>query len=286
MSSVARTRRLVLAMLAARWAALGSYRDADATKFLSWLLPFVQAGQQHMSTVTAAYLANLTGSLGAARSPVGVPARQVTGGALRGVDPAEVYRRPFQQVWYQLSLGKPLAEAVQAGAQRLQAVAGTDLQLATTHTARAVLEQQPNIVGYRRVLTGAENCGLCVVASSQRYHEADLMPIHPRCDCVVAPIVGEHDPGQVINSAMLTTGHLPTSLNRQGVGVYSADHLLDVGNLLPDVHAAIRDTFGKSSADARTTVDYRHVITVHHHGEIGPVLTVKGQKFTGPAAIH
>lgn len=284
---VSRARQRVLAALAAQWSQLGSYRDADATKFLASALPLIQAGQQHASALTSGYLATVSGNLtGGSRAPVGVPMDSVTGTALRGVDPADVYMRPFQQVWYQLSLGKPLDDAVQAGAQRLQAVAGTDLQLATTHTARAVLDQSPHIVGYRRVLTGAENCGLCVIASTQRYHKADLLPIHNFCDCVVAPVVGANDPGQVINSSMLTTGHLPVGQNRQGVDIYSADHLLDVGDLLPAVHSAIKDAFGKSSADARTAIDYRHVITVHQHGEIGPVLTVKGQKFTGPSAIH
>lgn len=283
---MAATRQQILVTLARMWAQLGSYRDADAQRFLVMALPFIQAGQQHASALTSAYLSRTLSNLAGQNVPVAISSSDVTGTALRGVDPVDVYMRPFQQVWTELSQGRPLVDAVRSGVNRLNAIAATDLQLATTRTAQATLSTRRNVVGYRRVLTGAENCGLCVVASTQRYHKADLLPIHPRCDCVVAPIIGDEDPGQVINSAMLTEGSLPTQQNRQGVDVYSSDHLIDLGNLLPDVHAAIKDAFGKSSADSRTAIDYRHVITVHHHGEIGPVLTVKGQTFSGPSAIH
>lgn len=278
---VAQARQNVLAALATQWAALSVYRDADATAFVAGAAPVVEAGQQHVSALTSAYLAHLYGNLtSGSRSPVGTPVARVTGAAVRGgTPPSEVYRRPFEQVWYQLSQGKPLDEAVEAGSQRLQVLATTDLQLAMTHTATAALDTMPHVVGYRRVLTGAENCGLCVVASTQRYHRGELMPIHPRCDCGVAPIVGDSDPGQSINSALLTQGSVPTSQNSHGVNVYSTAHTLDVGDLLEPVHQAVQAEFGRRATDARA-IDYRKVITVHHHGEIGPVLTVSRHKFT------
>ncbi|MGV9364517.1 hypothetical protein [Amycolatopsis sp. NPDC003731] len=191
-------------------------------------------------------------TVGGSAAPLGLRPAEVTGTALRGVDPREVYRRPGVQVWTSLSEGRTFDEAVKDGLRRAVSVAMTDLQLAKTHTARKVFENDDRVVGHRRTLTGSEDCAICRVAATQRYHREDLQPIHPGCDCGVAPIYGDSDPGQVID--------------RKG---------------LEDVHDAVAERFGESAADARA-IDYRKLILVENHGEIGPVLTVKGQHFDGP----
>jgi hypothetical protein len=132
------------------------------------------------------------------------------------------------------------------------ATAATDLQLAKTHSSRFVLGGKDHVVGYRRVLEGRKSCGLCIVASTQRYHKDDLMPIHGHCDCGVEPIFGDADPGQVVDTSTLE-----------------------------GVHAAIEERFGVSDRSGRDPVDFRQVLVTHEHGELGPVLAVKGQQFTG-----
>jgi hypothetical protein len=54
---------------------------------------------------------------------------------------------------------------------------------------------------------------------------------------------------------------------------------------LESVHERIEERFGVSDAGARDPIDYRDALIVHEHGEIGPVLAVRGQKFTGPNDI-
>jgi hypothetical protein len=59
----------------------------------------------------------------------------------------------------------------------------------------------------------------------------------------------------------------------------------DVGQVIDEerleaVHASIAERFGVSDRSARA-IDYSK-ISIHEHGELGPVLTVEGQKFTGP----
>lgn len=56
-----------------------------------------------------------------------------------------------------------------------------------------------SIVGYRRQITSRNPCGLCIVASTQRYNVAELQPMHPNCGCVTSPIYGSKDTGQVID---------------------------------------------------------------------------------------
>ena len=46
-------------------------------------------------------------------------------------------------------------------------------------------------------------CGLCVAAATRIYSKADLMPIHPGCNCTVAPITASADPGLQLNDADL-----------------------------------------------------------------------------------
>jgi hypothetical protein len=250
-AAVKQVRARVEAFLRATWTNLGSWRDADVQRWVGQAVPVVLGAQRQVASLTDAYLAQLLGV-----GPTGVPFAQVTGAAVRGVDPAEVYQRPGKTVWGELSNGAALLDAVARGADRAVSIAMTDLQLTKTHSARYVLDRHDGVVGYRRVLTGSHSCGLCAVASTQRYHKRDLMPIHPACDCAVAPIIGSEDPGQVIDEQRLQA-----------------------------THDAIQERFGISDRGARDPIDYRHALVINHHGEIGPVLGVRGQHFTGPGDI-
>lgn len=174
---------------------------------------------------------------------------------------------------------KPLTAAVGDGERRLRSLGLTDVELAVTHAAREALADEPRYRYFRRVLTGAESCGLCIVASTQRYRKQDLLPIHPNCDCVVAPILGDEDPGRVINSTRIAEGAESGRENAAGVPVFDAEDLIDADLLSRDVHDAIRETFGDVAFDARQ-IDYRKILLVKQHGELGPVLTVRRHKFT------
>lgn len=256
-------RNVTVAALVAAWLGLQSWRDPDIERFLQRAEPILAASLRRMSATTAWYLTRSLRDLTGRTRPVPTPQLEYPRG---GVDPATVYARPFRDVWTAIADGKPLEQAVQDGQRRLENLAQTDLQLAKTHTAREVLAREDDIVGYRRVLEGAYSCGLCIVASTVRYHKADLMPIHPGCDCGIEPIHGDHDPGRTIDAQRLV-----------------------------DVHDAVHDRFGRDSPAAREIrgalndkgepVLYRDVLITHEHGELGPVLSVRGQKFTGPADV-
>jgi hypothetical protein len=263
-------RASLLVTLQRLWAQLSSWHRPDAERFARMVVPLVQGAQQATSSLTTSYLARSVSQM--TGQPLRVPAvspMDFVGAAVRKADPMVVYQRPFVQVWTDLANGKPLEQAVESAGHRLVSLAATDVQLAKTATSQAVLSEEPNVVGYRRVLTGDKSCGLCIVASTQRYHKIRKMEIHPGCDCGIAPIYGDDDPGRI----------------------------LDLG-ALGDVHEAIEDRFGKSSPSAREIAGafkvvkgkrvpllYKDVLVSHEHGEIGPVLAVRGQEFTGPSEI-
>jgi hypothetical protein len=247
----AKIRAHLVAYVLGLFGGLGSWRDRDRDRFAAQVAPVVAGAQRQVASLMDAYLTALLSDM---RGTRGRPTGAIPDvSRLRGVDPLEVYGRPFVDVWAELADGRDLSQALAAGRLRAEQITTTDLQLAKTHTARARLEDDPNVVGYRRVLTGSQSCGLCVVASTQRYHRSGLLPIHPGCDCGVAPIVGDTDPGQVIN-----------------------------GQMLEDVHDAIQQRFGVSDRSGRQPIDYRNLLVTHEHGEIGPVLARAGQDFTGP----
>ncbi|RRQ79394.1 hypothetical protein CQW39_09635 [Streptomyces griseofuscus] len=244
-------RARVISFVLDAFDSLDGYRDADAAAFVEQVLPTVLAAQAQMGQVTDAYLsAMLSDMLGTSTAAAGVELPE----ALRGIDPTEVYTRPFVTTWTALGKGKAYAQAVNEGRTRLLSITETDLQLARTHAAQQSM-QRGGARFFRRRLTGSKNCALCVLASTQRYRVENLMPIHPGCDCKVEPLAGSKDPGHVIDEATLR-----------------------------EAHAAVAKGVGQSDAGGRAP-DYRDVIITREHGEYGPLLAVKRHEFTGPDDI-
>lgn len=251
--AVLQVRSRVTAFVGSRWDGLGGYRDADVERFVAAVVPVVEGGQRQVASLTDAFLSQVAAAtLGGPPRSAGVADADVSGAALRGgVAPERVYGRVGPDVWWRLSQGAALADAVAAGRRRAVVSAETDLQLAQTHAARASMAGDQRVVGYRRVLGGSHDCGLCIVASTQRYHREQLMPIHNRCRCGVQPIYGDADPGRVVDP-----------------------------DRLAGVHAAIGERFGAGAVvPGARTGDYSRLLEVREHGEIGPVLTVRGQAF-------
>lgn len=253
-------QRQVLSFAARSWGALSAYRDADADRFIAKVAPRVEAGQKRVAELTDAYISRVSAD------ELGAPIKrgQVAGSTtadLRGVPADEVYRRPFATVYKQLAAGASLSAAVDAGGARLSSLVSTGSQLAKTHAARRSMERS-KIETFERVLTGRENCTMCVIASTQRYWRGDLMPCHPGCDCGVRPRRGDPNE-QVINP-----------------------------ELLDAVHAAVEAQFGSTDRGARfvdglnPVSDYMDLIATHEHGEIGPVLTWRHQHFTSLSDIE
>ncbi|MFE6493427.1 hypothetical protein [Streptomyces sp. NPDC057748] len=245
-----------LGRTARAWTDLGSWRDTDVRRFERTALPGLLAGQRQVASLTATYLEQLYREIDGNGRRVDLDFDKVTGRALRDVDPEAVYRRPFKEVWAALGNDVSFDEALNRGAHRLETIAKTDLQLARTHTVREVGEQTPRFAYTVRELQGEYDCALCMIASTQRYLKRDLAPIHPGCDCLVKLVTADEDPGQVIDEEKLER-----------------------------IHDLVGEALGKSDRGGRA-VDYRKIIVANDHGEIGPVLGFRGQRFTGPDDIN
>lgn len=235
---------------------LGSWRDEDVDRYLKAIETPLAGAKKQAANLQLAYYREAAKQAGQKFVAPKVTNAELLTSALRnGADTRTVYTRPFVDLRTALSKGKSMTESIEAGAVRAESLATTEIELARRGAGFSARAGNGNIVGYLRVLSGLENCALCYVASTQRYRSGDLMPIHPGCDCGEEPIYGDSDPGQVIDE-----------------------------QLLDSTHQAIDERFGSFDYGART-IDYRKAIVVHEHGELGPVLTVKGQHFTGPNDI-
>lgn len=168
-------------------------------------------------------------------------------------------------MYTELALGKPFFVAMQIATNRLTSLVATDLQLAMTHQAQASLASSPYSM-YRRTIGGNKTCALCVIASTQRYHKKNLLPIHPGCSCGVEPWEGED--AITIDPDLLESTH---ELIEQKLGTYD-----------PGARNAGRD---KTTSAGKPISDYTDLIVTRDHGEYGPTLTWRTDRFTGPSLI-
>lgn len=219
---------------------LPNYRDANIDRFVSTAVPIVRAASRETAATTAAFQSSINAERG-----VDVPTVLLDQDVIddpRGVQSESVYRRTGKSIYRALSEGKNLTAAVKAGENRLKSLVKTDLQLVKTKQSDLSLTNS-GFRFYRRVLTGRENCALCVIASTQRYFVGNLMPIHPACDCVVDAVDANWDPGQVIDPETLET-----------------------------THGQVEEFAGIAARNGRD-VDYRQLLISNENSELGPVLS-------------
>jgi hypothetical protein len=258
-----------VALSTAAWDSLGDWTSPGAAdEWANLWLPINDAAVETVTTATDAYFSMVTEE--AALDLTGLTAAE-----LRGVTAEEYARRPLVTVYTELGKGAWWADAVQAGRDRVAAMASMDASLAQRNVADEWVSGG-KVAGYRRTLTGA-SCVLCAVASTQRYHRKNLMELHSKCDCGVAPINGADDPGQVINDRLLD------KLKGQDPAIWDRPYGLDEdGRLRLRKTEIVRDSHGdpvinKDTGKPRTRMVLGDEVTpkVTQHGELGPVLEAR-----------
>ena len=259
-------RERVLAYVEALWNGSASLRDSDIERLISRIAPAVHGGQLQVANITAAYISQLAALERVGAAPVRVERDEILG--YRGVPDEEVYRRPAVAVYAALSAGVPFSQARDVGLNRLKSIAATDMQQARNRQAQA---------GYAaggfeytvRVLSGNENCALCVVAATQRYRVGGLQAIHPGCDCGERGVRGSYDPGVVLDREMVEETH---SAIWEQLGRFDRS--------AKDLGAE------KVASNGRRVSDFTDLIITRQHGELGPTLAWREDKFTGPSGLN
>lgn len=182
----ARIRAQVVAYLTALWQSYGSYNEPQADEFSTTAAVAVVAAQRTSVALTNAFIGRMLGT-----GPIGIDAGAVVSRLRGDTTPEQVYRRPFQTVWTDLSKGRPYEDAVHAGLSRAKATAEMDVQLAHFAGYQAVQDAEPRIKGYRRVPDGGA-CAYCRKIAGAFVKRADASPLHARCGCGLRPELEEH----------------------------------------------------------------------------------------------
>lgn|GEM_PF-6385186 len=146
----------------------------------------------------------------------------------------EVFKRPAQQYRYAESNGHSGRDAAD---ERIDDVIESNLMLAQRLAQQELLakaalpppvildngkpyryidyhgkvrysREKSKVTGFRRVihpeLSRGGTCGLCIAASDRIYHVHELLPIHDHCNCTIAPVTEDHDPGAALNDLDLS----------------------------------------------------------------------------------
>lgn len=230
--------------------------DTVLSRWLAAAVPVVAAAQSSTAGAAIAYIGTYVAAA-TGTTPAPVPLNPSNFLAPRGVDLAEVLARPMVELRTGLANGDRWLTAVDAGGQRAAQFAGTEPMLSARAAASEAMKIEPRVVGFRRVPDPGA-CKFCLLASTQRYHDTDLMPMHPNCGCSVAPIIGTKDPGRVLDRGLVDQlMAADPALGRRG-----------------DSRDAARESAAAALADAEK------LFTVHEHGELGPTLYGAGQKFS------
>jgi hypothetical protein len=114
---------------------------------------------------------------------------------------------------------------------------------------------------YKRVPGGEKPCALCEIAADQVYFTDDLLPLHDNCMCDI-----EEDDGEAFDADKLSKHHLGF-----------VETLLNTGDQ--------QKTIGDLADHDAPPEAYHNLVAVRQHGELGPVLTWKHQKFTAPSDL-
>jgi len=258
------------------WDAVANLDDLAATRFATAANAIRESTTRQVSNLAVGYMHATDATAGeltpAALEPV-LP-------FIRGGAPGpEVYQRSIVEARARIAGGATYEEAMASGRARAVSTARTDVILANRAELARGGALRPWVVGYRRVLTG-RSCGFCATASTQRYRSADLLPLHPSCDCDVAEIIGEEDPGQIINQQLLD--ELKNAGRQDGIGQYwNGPYEVDEHGVVRHRISSVRRDpqtgqrlLGPDGQPIRVTSPGQPVRPeVVEHGELGPTLT-------------
>lgn len=222
------------------WDRLGGIDDAAQARFARAAAQVVEASQRQAAMLADAYIRTYLRQLEGGAVAGTVDAAAAT--AARGVPAVEVYARPTVTARKALADGRTLLEALRTARDRATSAADVDVKLAARQASRDAMIAA-GVTHYRRV-PDSTACTFCLTASTQRYAAADLMPLHNRCGCTVAPLRAD----------------APLVIDRD-----------------------LRDRLRAASGRDDYWNDRKAAIAVREHGELGPVLVQADHQFTTAA---
>lgn len=167
------------------WDRLDSWERADADRLVAMARPAVSTLSLRANAATSGYLSIVLDD----RLPVSTVV----------VEPD--WDSALIALRRSLAAGEAWEQALVSGRIRSEAV-GANAVVRSGRLAAQVADDR--VVGWTRTLS-AKACEWCQLVSTQRYRTAESADFgHDHCSCGVAPIIGDADPGRVVNQQLLT----------------------------------------------------------------------------------
>lgn len=225
------------------------YDPRQVDQFTREAARMVQTHRRLAAGATDAYLRRILNVLDVPAGPPSTPVDRDP----RGIPATTEWARPVKEYRRARLLGLENLEAQERALQRAGAMADIDLAMARRDAAGRRLAPIERVTGWRRIihpeLSRSGTCGLCIAAADRVYSKAELLPLHARCRCTVAPVIaGQADPGLNLNRSSLD---------------------------------ALYEAAGGTAAGQLVRIRYQ----VEQHGEIGPWLVNAEHHFRGPAEV-
>lgn len=202
----------------------------------------VEGGQRNVAALTNGHVGKLFG----VDKPPPVTSEVLS---RTGISKGREYQRPLWQAVSAREAGMSEKAALDQMAKRTRRLVDTDMQLTKTKQSREIVRRSGHKT-YRRIARAAA-CPLCAIASTQTYHSEDLLPMHPGCHCDIGPLESK---------SQLMRNFSPEKLAQ-------ADEQ--------------KKMLKQAAEEGHSAQWYRDKIAVREHGETGPTLTWKHQKFQG-----
>ncbi len=238
MASRAILRDRLLAAVEATYRRTAGPSDEENAAWLAAVVPLIVGGQGAMAALTNSYMASLLSvQLGTTIRPVLLDPKEIRGEAVRGgVSTRTVYDRPMRDLRTALADQRPYLDGFDAGLKHALDAADTDLALTHRAVTDVVLLPRPEVIGSRRILT-PPSCGVCVADADRLYPKGKrTVRLHARCDCTIASVTADDDPGPRMNAG------------RSSGGISAVDHDHDeLGPVITDsrYHFAERTRLGE-----------------------------------------
>lgn len=188
-------RRVLGANALAAYDRLENYSEIDP--FLDRVVGLSVAAQRALVSTLAAYLRVATD-----QRFDELDLDEVTGDAIRPDGMRHSWSIPFFALWGALGAGVVFATAWASTRALVDVQARTDLAFAQSAAMTRYTQGLTGVTRYRRVLVG-EGCQFCTLAAEHTYGTDELMPLHPGCNCAVAPIIGGVDPASDLNATTM-----------------------------------------------------------------------------------
>lgn len=166
----------------------------DPSEYIEAMTGLSLAAQRALGTDLAGYLYVVSGEFQE------LDLDEVTGDAIREPEGLEHHWHiPFFSMGAALSAGVAFLEALEGARNAVERQATTDLSFVQSAVMENLGSRLESVRGFRRVTNG-EQCQFCDECTERVYRTFELAQLHPGCNCSVAAVFRDSDPGEALNA--------------------------------------------------------------------------------------